>query len=143
VLLNFEVKMRFGNGIQWTCRTEKPFFKVEGTEAWISATYKPRGNSVIELQAEPASLLTAALGSNDLRFYLKSDKRDFIDCVKTRQETLEPAEVGHRVTSLGLLGQIAIRVGGKLKWDPETERFPECDAANVLLDKPMPTPYHT
>ena len=57
------------------------------------------------------------------------------------RQTLEPAEVGHRVTSLGHLGQIAIQVGGKLKWDPQRERFTGCDAANAFLDRPMP-PYH-
>lgn len=140
VLLNFEVNMRFGNGVRWTYRTEKPFFKVEGSEGWILGSFKPRGNGVIELQAEPASLLTSELGPNDLRFYLKSDKRDFIDCVKTREETLEPAEVGHRVTSLGLLGQIAIQVGGNLKWDPAKEQFLGNDAANAMLDKPIHSP---
>jgi predicted dehydrogenase len=139
VLLTFEVKMRFANGVRWTYRTEKPFFKVEGTEGWIYGEHK---NGHIELQTHPASLLTATVGPNDRRFYLKSDKRDFIDCVKSRQQTLEPAEVGHRVTSLGLLGQIAIQTGKKLKWNPERERFVDNDAANCFLDKPVQAPTH-
>jgi hypothetical protein len=60
--------------------------------------------------------------------------------VKTRQETLEPAEVGHRVTSLCHLGHIAIQVGEKLRWDPEKERFPASDAASQFLDRPIHAP---
>ena len=66
-------------------------------------------------------------------------RRD-IDAVKTRGETLEPAEVGHRVTSLGHLGQIAIQVGEKLKWDPEGEQFVGNDKANAMIDKPIHAP---
>jgi NADPH-dependent 2,4-dienoyl-CoA reductase/sulfur reductase-like enzyme len=77
---------------------------------------------------------------DEIHFYVKTDKQDFIDAVKTRGETLEPAEVGHRVTSLGHLGQIAIQVGGKLKWDPDKERFLGSEKANGMIDKPIHAP---
>jgi hypothetical protein len=81
------------------------------------------------------------LQPNELHFYVKTDKQDFIDGVKSRQETLEPAEVGHRVTSLGHLGQIAIQLGRKLQWDPLRERFSD-DEANAMIDKPIHAPRH-
>lgn len=133
VLVKFDVSMRFANGVEWTYRTEKPFFKIYGSEGWIYATYKG-------LEAEPKSVLTSQIGDNETRFYVKSDKQDFIDCVKTRKETLEPPEVGHRVTSLGHLGHIAIQLQQKLKWDPAKERFLGNDAANAMLDKPIHAP---
>jgi len=71
---------------------------------------------------------------------VKTDKQDFIDCVKTRQQTLEPAEVGHRVTSLGHLGHIAIQLKQRLKWDPVQEKFVDNAAANAMLDKPSHAP---
>ncbi len=73
---------------------------------------------------------------------MKSDKQDFIDCVKSRAETLQPAEVGHRVPSLCHLGHLAIQVGGRLQWDPIKERFTNNDAANEWLDKPIRQPKH-
>ena len=90
----------------------------------------------------PASILQSKIGPEETRFRFKSDKRDFIDCVKSREETLEPAEVGHRVTSLCHLGHIAIQVGGKLRWDPQRERFVDNDAANEFVDKPIHAPKH-
>ncbi len=52
----------------------------------------------------------------------------------------EPAEVGHRATSLGHLGQIAIQVGGKLQWDPEKEQVIGNDKANAMIDRPIHAP---
>ncbi len=137
VLIKFDVKMRYANGVHWTFRTEEPYFKIEGDKGWIW------GDFFSELRTEPASLLTATIGPDELHFPRKSDKRDFIDSVKTRQQPLEPIEVGHRITSLGLLGQIAVQIGGKLQWDPDKELFVGNDAANAMLDKPLYTPHYT
>jgi len=114
-------------------KTESPYFKIEGEKGWIRGTFG-------DLRAEPASLLKEKIGSGEIRFPRKSDKRDFIDGVKSRRETLEPAEVGHRVTSLCHLGHIAIQVGGKLRWNPDQERFDGNDAANELIGKAILKP---
>ncbi len=133
VLLEFEVTYQFANGIRWVYRTERPYFRVEGTEGWVEADFNT-------IKAEPASILASETGYGETRFRLKTDKQDFIDCVRTREETLEPAEVGHRVTSLCHLGHIAIQVGETLTWDPERERFLGNAAANRFLDRPIRKP---
>ena len=133
VLLKFEVHYRFANGIQWTYRTESPYFKIEGTEGSVTAGFQ-------DIRTEPASILDSRIGPDDVQFRFKSDKQDFIDCVRSREETLEPAEVGHRVTSFCHLGHIAIHLGQKLQWDPQQETFPGNDAANAYLDKPIHVP---
>lgn len=133
VLLNFDVKYRFANGIEWIYRTESPYFIIEGDEGWVRAGFS-------SFDAEPKSLLTLELKEEDEHFRFKSEKQDFIDCVRSREETLEPAEVGHRVTSMGLLGQISIHLGQKLQWDPEREVFLNNDEANAYLDKPIQVP---
>ena len=63
------------------------------------------------------------IGPDEIHFYVKTDKQDFIDGVKTRTETLEPAEVGQRVTSLGHLGQIAIQLGQAYSGIPRRSSF--------------------
>ncbi|MEE8451598.1 MAG: Gfo/Idh/MocA family oxidoreductase [Thermoguttaceae bacterium] len=136
VLLNFEIRYKFSNGILWTYKTDSPYFKMEGSEGWIQGSFGP-------IKASSPSILESTIGPDEIHFRLKSDKQDFIDCVKTRGETLEPAEVGHRVTSLCHLGHIAIQVGEKLQWDPAKERFLDNDAANAWIDKPIHTPKHS
>lgn len=151
VLLKFEVKMRFANGIQWTYRTEKPYFKIEGSDGWVYAEYTQLKVNLggqegylfcndKKVKPQPTLLPAPVMRPDETRFYVKTDKQDFIDCVKTRGETLEPAEVGHRVTALGHLGQIAIQVGGKLRWDPEQERFLDNEQANAMIDRPVHSP---
>ena len=91
-------------------------------------------------QKQPELMPAPTIRPDEIHFDVKTDKQDFIDAVKTRGETLEPAEVGHRVTSLGHLGQIAIQLGGKLKWDPDREQFLGNDKANAMIDKPIHAP---
>lgn len=135
VLLNFEVHYQFANGVKWTYRTEKPYFRIEGTKGSVTGGFNV-------LDAEPKSILDSRIGPDEEHPRFKSDKQDFIDCVKTRGETLEPAEVGHRVTSLCHLAHIAVHSGEKLKWDPEQEVFLDNDAANEYITKPIHEPRH-
>jgi len=135
VLLNFEVHYKYASGVRLIYKTDKPDVKFEGTEGWVYTKFGDK-----DVQAHPASLLQSKIGPSEIHLRLKDEKQDFIDCVKSRAQTLEDAEVGHRTTSLCHLGQIAIQVGGKLKWDPEAERFLNSDAANRLLDTPILRP---
>ncbi len=137
VLKTFEVHYRFANGVRVVYETSKPFVRFEGSEGWICCEF-PQG-----LTAEPASILDEKIGAGEIHFPLKSEKRDFIDAVKVRGQTLEDAEVGHRTTSLCLLGHIAIQTGKKLHWDPDNERFLNSNAANELIGKPIRAPKHT
>ena len=130
VLMSFEVRYRYASGVRMTYKTESPYVRFEGTEGWIRADF---GKGI---KAEPASLLDSKIGPDEIHFPLKSEKRDFIDCVKSRGQTLEDAEVGHRTTSVCHLGHIAVRLGKKLKWDPAAEKFDD-DEANAMIDKPV------
>lgn len=135
VPLKFDVKYRFADGLEWKYRTESPYFIIEGDEGWIRADFK-------SMDAEPKSLLTIEPKPEDQHFRFKSEKQDFIDCVRSREETLEPAEVGHRVTSMLLMGHISVRLNRKLTFDPVTETFND-DQANEYLDKPIRTPRYS
>jgi hypothetical protein len=133
VLMSFDITYRFADGLEWTYQTKAPYFIIEGDEGWIRADFT-------RMDANPKSLLTLQPKPEDQTFRLKSEKQDFIDCVRNREQTLEPAEVGHRVTSLGLLGHISIRLGRKLTFDPVTELFDDDDEANAYLDTPIRDP---
>jgi len=133
VMKTFEVKYRFADGTPLVYETSRPYVRVEGTEGWLEGAFSSG------FKGEPASLLTSEIKPDEIRFPRKSDKRDFIDAVKTRGRTLEDEEVGHRTTSLCHLGHISARLGQKLRWDPEKERFAGNDAANELIGRPIHT----
>jgi len=91
----------------------------------------------------PESLKTTVIGPDEIHLYKSNDHhRNFIDCIKSRRPTAAPAEIGHRSTSICQLGNIAMRLGRKLNWDPTAERFTDSDEANQMLSRPMRSPWH-
>jgi hypothetical protein len=69
------------------------------------------------------------------------EHRNFVDCVKSRQPCYAPAETGHRTATIAHLGNIAMLLGRKLRWDPATERFREDEEANRMLSRPQREPW--
>ncbi|EEF57117.1 Gfo/Idh/MocA family protein [Pedosphaera parvula] len=71
--------------------------------------------------------------------------RNFLDCVKSRQQPVENLHVGHAVSSVAHLGNISLRTGEKLDWDHQAERITSCKAADELVGvtyrKPWTLPY--
>ena len=93
--------------------------------------------------ASSPELLKTKLGPNDKRLYKSTDhKQNFLDCVKSRTETVTPVETAHRSISAGLLGEIAMLTGRDLKWDPVKEVFIGDEAANRYLSRPFRKPWH-
>ncbi len=93
-------------------------------------------------KAEPASLLESEIKPDELRLYTApNEHRNFLDCVKSRKPCYAPAETGHRTISIAHIGNIAMRLGRKLKWDPLNERFIGDAEANTMLDRPRRDPW--
>ena len=64
---------------------------------------------------------------------------NWAQCIKTRERCHADIEYGQRSSTLCYLVNIARgvgRVGEVLKWDPETERFTNCDEGNKMLSRP-------
>jgi hypothetical protein len=49
--------------------------------------------------------------------------RNFLACMKSRQQPVLNLEVGHHVSSVAHLGNIAYRTGRKINWDPVNEKI--------------------
>ena len=80
----------------------------------------------------PSSALTAA----------RDHMGNFLQCVRSRKQTHAPAEVAHLSCALIHLGETAYRLGRVLKFDPETEQFPNDPEAGALLTKHYRRPWH-
>ena len=130
-------RARYANGVELTCETAQgETWRLEGTDGWIEA----RGS---QWTCSPESLKTTVIGADEIRLYKSNDHhRNFVDCIKNRQRTAAPAEIGHRSTSICHLGNIAMKLHRKLRWDPVAEQFTDSDEANRMLSKPMRSPWH-
>jgi len=68
-------------------------------------------------------------------------KRNFLDCVRSRQRPNADIELGHLGSIPGYLGNIAYRVGRRITWDGEKETIPGDPEADKLLGREYREPY--
>ncbi|MGA2063381.1 MAG: Gfo/Idh/MocA family oxidoreductase [Thermoguttaceae bacterium] len=83
--------------------------------------------------SDPPELVKQAPGPAGRVYHSDSHSGNFLECVRTRQQTISDAETAHRANSVLLLGGIAMRLGRTLRWDPEHERFLDDPAADRML----------
>lgn len=76
--------------------------------------------------------------SNDL---LAAHARNFLDCVKSRRQTIAPVEDGHRVATACHLANISLRLGRKIEWNPDTEEIIGDSEASQWLERPYRAPW--
>jgi hypothetical protein len=134
----FHIEYTYADGVKLIVNSGTPSLRFEGTDGWIGN----RGWRA-PLQAEPASILDSVIGPNEIHLYTaQSEQRNFLDCVKSRQECYFPPEIGQRCFTIAHIGNIAMMLGRKLKWNPETERFTNDDEANRMLGRAMRSPWH-
>lgn len=135
---DYDVTYRYANGVVMTCRPGDPSIKFNGTEGWV-------GNRgwLGKLEASSPSILDAKIGPDELHLYTNpgGEHRDFLDCVKTRKDPYFPVDIGHRVSTVCHLANLAIQLGRKLRWDPRAERFENDPEADALLTRPLRSPW--
>jgi len=68
--------------------------------------------------------------------------RNFLDCVKSRQRPISDIEIGHRSTSVCLLGNIAYRSMERIVWDAAAQRLTQAGPeARKLLSRDYRAPW--
>ncbi len=141
----------YADGVELICETAPPFFgtRFEGTEGWIQVDSQG-------LHTSPESLKTTVIGPNEIHLphsnpraapdapnnYFSDHIRNFLDCVKSRQDPIEPVEVGHRTATLCHLGNIAMQLKRRIQWDPDTEQIIGDADATAMLSRTMRSPWH-
>ena len=134
----FRIEYTYAYGVKVICADEdklKSGVTFEGDQGWVWVT---RGR----IDAEPKSLLTSTIGPNEIQLYKSNNhKGNFLDCVKSRAMTIAPVEIAHRSCTVCLLGDIAMHLGRKLKWNPDKEEFIGDEQANRMRAKTMRSPW--
>jgi myo-inositol 2-dehydrogenase/D-chiro-inositol 1-dehydrogenase len=162
----YHIRARYASGAVMYISDKYPNgVKFLGDDGWVWVT---RGRfSAMDMQAVSATRVGArgagewrlALDASDRRWIKEGIKEseihlhaspkddhhlDWLTSIKTRKDTVAPAEVGHRANTVCLLAQIAMHTDHPLYWDPEKEVFLRDDAeANSKLSRPQRAPYGT
>lgn len=110
-----------------------------GTDGWVHVNRGEFSASKEELND------IKELAPDDIKIHLYHSTdhyRNFIDCVKTRQQTITPVETAHHSTIPGHLGLISMWVGRKIRWDVEKEQILDDHEAAKLMTRHYRWPYH-
>jgi hypothetical protein len=137
--LTWKIEYRYSNGVKmvFTDTSQNPEgVKFEGTGGWLFKAYRQ------PTQASDPAILASEIKAGEVHLYeADADDRCFVECVKSRKETCSPIEVAHRSSTIGYIGDIAMRLGRKLRWDPAKEEFVGDAEANKMLSREMRAPW--
>ncbi|MCP4643877.1 MAG: Gfo/Idh/MocA family oxidoreductase [bacterium] len=103
------------------------FFGSKGRWIWVD-----RGG----LKASDDKILKNRMSPKEFRFRRqRNHMTDWLDCIRSREETIAPVNAGHRSASIGHLGKIACTFGGSFKWDPKKEKVTDNPILNGMLTR--------
>ncbi|MCL4219511.1 MAG: gfo/Idh/MocA family oxidoreductase, partial [Candidatus Hydrogenedentes bacterium] len=98
-----------------------------------------------EVVPEPKKMSFEAFSGKQTGDARPAHVRNFLDCVKSREQPVENLEVGHHVSSVAHLGNIALRSNSRIDWDAAKERVLDNRDADRLVGvdyrKPWKLPY--
>lgn len=150
---NYQAKAVYANGVEMYMGEDNPNgIRFEGSDGWI---FVSRGNVGVTgsdpttgdnqaFRASDPKILGSEIGPKEIHLYESSEQHiNWVDCILSGKETISPAEIAHRSCSACLVAHIAMKVPGKLIWDPKKESFKNSVEANKLLSRPQRYPYGT
>lgn len=80
--------------------------------------------------------ILAPLGEGARRVIASNNHvRNWLDCIKSRQEPICSVETGHRSATVCHLANIGYKLHHKLTWDPAAEKFANDVDANALISR--------
>lgn len=113
-----------GMGVTWT-----------GSDGWLYVSRR-------QFRASNEAILRSPIGPNEKHLYKSTNHmQNFIDCVRSRKQTVTPAEYAHRSASVGHLCMIALELGRTIKWNPEKEEILGDPTASALLTRSNRAPW--
>jgi hypothetical protein len=141
--VDYNFKCTYANGLVMYVGSNNHYkqgVRFIGDRGWVHVTRAG-------LKASCESLLKEKIGPDEVHLPRPSGghrqwhRRDFLDCVKTRGQAITPVEVGHRSVTVAHLGNIAMLLGRKIRWDPKREHILDDSSANHMLSRPLRSPW--
>ncbi len=126
----WDVLMTYANGVKlvYTDTAKTPEgIHFEGDEGSVHV-------ALGQTTSNPPALTETSWTPSSLRLYESNNHvQNFLECVRSRAQTICPIEAAVRSDTLCHLSDIALRTQRKLHWNPQAERFVNDDNANHYL----------
>ena len=142
----FEVRYRYANGVELICSWGGGNgVKIYGADGWIFV-------SRLKIEASDPEILKTGIDAGEMRRYDDFNKfeeipgtdghhENWLDSIASRSKCRADIEIGHRSATLCHIGNISLRLGRPVKWDPAKEEFVGDAAASALARRPMRAPW--
>ena len=137
--VDYEINYTYSNGVKLNVKSGGTSIHFFGSEGWCGSKSWDSG-----LEASNKNIVKDPIPENGLHLFTckEGEHRNFLDCVKSRNEPYFPAEIGHRCATLCHLGNISMRLDQGLDWNPETEKITNSKAASSMLSREMRKPWN-
>ena len=133
----FKLTYTYQNGVILDVHSDFVEIYAEGSDGWLHVK-DWRGT----LQASSQEIFNSVIGDNEIRLYTdESEHANFLKCIRSRKEAYHPVEDMHRTATMAHIGNIAMILKRKLKWDPLKEEFPGDNEANSMLARQEREPW--
>jgi len=133
------IRYRYPSGVVMTVGQNQSDIKM-GTKFIGSkgSIYVNRGH----LSSDPGELIKQPIGDDEIHLYASGNHhRNFLDCIASGKLPICDVEIGHRSATCCHLGNLAVRLGRKLRWDPQAEQILGDKEAAEMIDRPYRSPW--
>ncbi|MBN2450428.1 MAG: Gfo/Idh/MocA family oxidoreductase [Lentisphaeria bacterium] len=133
----WDVSGRFADGVGFRFRGPGGDLTVFSGES--GTVFASRGG----LRTEPSHLKDSVIGADEVHLHRSPNHgQDFLDAIRLRRRSVSPVEVAVWSDTISHLGDIAIRTGHTVRWDPERECILDSPTAARLATRAMRSPWH-
>lgn len=155
----FSITYKYANGVVVECRSPRSLVSellsdkaepareiLNGKDEFTGCIFEgEKGLLYINrgvVRAWPDEIFESPLKDSDVRLYAsKNHHQNWLECIKSRKQPICNAAVGHRSATVCHLGNISIRTGKKITWDPAKEQIVGDAELAKWVDKPYRAPW--
>jgi predicted dehydrogenase len=149
----YHVEMKYANGVTMIIDNKFPNgVRFEGDDGWLfvsrgggrATASDPKTGNTNALAASSKSILESKIKPGEIHLYKSADQHlNWLQSIRSRQRAATTPEIAHRSTSACEVAWISMKLGRKLRWNPEQETFVGDDEANAMRSRPQRAPYGT
>ena len=145
---SWTVEHKYANGVtlihmdMLTARSRAPQFALGGMASVLIGSKGWIWVSRDGVRTDPPSLMQTVIRPNEKRVTFSNDhRRNFLQAIRTRRPTISPIQAAFRDEAICQQADIAMRLGRKLRWDPNSHRFLDDERANRMLSRAIRGPW--
>ena len=131
----YEIRTRFRDGLRLNMDTGRKGLMFIGDKGWIFLS------DMGGIEARPDAVL-AGLDPPDAHYNVMGPHiRNFLSCMRSRKQPVSGPEAAHRAHTIAHCANICLRLGRRVRWDPDSERFENDAEANNMRYRTMRAPW--